>query len=233
MKRRYLLPLLAGMLCVLPLKAYAAPPRVLSRTSVEETERKCADADDFRVTYVFGDRTVTIDAASAKTWFVTRASRERMQAEEVSEENPWSGRFLIDGKECAFPEETRTENGFVTDLQGRMILSESAMYETMRLMFDQYNMRVEEGATVFYATSGRAVFFGAEPEQIAEVDPVEEFEILLTAFKNGSRDVTRHIHNEKTLADIETVSGDYIEVDAAEQMMYLYLDDDLYLSTPS
>lgn len=232
MKRRCFLPLMAGMLCLLPFRTHAAPPLALSRTAVEETDRKCADADDFCVTYVFGDRRVTIDDASAKTWFVTRASRERMQAEEAEEGKPGSGKFLIDGKECAFPEETRTENGFVTDAQGRMILSESAMYETMRLMFDQYNMRVEEGATVFYATSGRAVFFGAEPEPIAEVDLEEEFEILLTAFQNGSGDVVRTVHHEKALADIETVSGDYIEVDAAEQMMYLYLDDDLYLSTP-
>ena len=210
----------------------AAPPVTLERIPLEETGVKCAKADDFCVTYGFGDREVKIDAASARTWFVTRASLERMRAETEEDARPYSGRFLIEGRESDFPEEILLENGFVTDTAGRLIVSESAMYETLRQMFDRYNMRVEDDTTVFFATSGRAVFFGSEPEQIAEVDLEKEFAVLKKAFLEQTFDVRREIHHEHTEQNIRSVGGDYIEVDAAEQMMYFYRDGEMRLSTP-
>ena len=232
MKRKSAVFFVAGLLLACSLTAHAAPPQTLTRTTLEDTEKKCAGADDFRVTYVFGTSEVVIDSESARNWFVTRASLERMQAETEEDPKPGSGRFLIGGEECAFPEEVLTENGFVTDAEGNLIVSESAMYDSLRQIFDQYNMRVEEDTTVFYATSGRAVFFGADPEPIAEVDLDKEFDILLKAFCEGSKEVRREIHSERTRTGIDAVRGDYIEVDVAEQMMYLYLDDELRLSTP-
>ena len=229
MKRLFLFLIL---LLVPSLRVHAAPPVTLERTPLEETGLKCAGADDFCVTYGFGDREVKIDASSARTWFVTRASLERMRAETEEDAKPHSGKFLIDGREVSFPEEILLENGFVTDTEGRLIVSESAMYETLRQIFDRYNMRVEDDTTVFYATSGRAVFFGSEPEQIAEVDLEKEFAILKKAFLEQSFDLRREIHHEHVEQDIGAVGGDYIEVDAAEQMMYFYQDGEMRLSTP-
>ena len=55
----------------------AAPPAKLSRTSLQETNLKCADAGSFRVVYTFGQDTVVLDSSCAMNWYVTTVSLER------------------------------------------------------------------------------------------------------------------------------------------------------------
>ena len=119
MKRlRRLIPALlvpVFIFCVLPLRADAAPPRQLMRTSLQETDRKCAGVSGFRVTYTFGPDTVVLDGKSAMTWFVTASSSERMSKEKRGEGKERSGYFIIDGKETSYPDTVLFENGFATD----------------------------------------------------------------------------------------------------------------------
>ena len=119
----------------MPLQVQAKTPSPLSRISLEDTAVKCADLTAFDVTYTFGENEVHLNADSAMNWFVTTASLERMRDEVRGEGRERSGYFLIDGKECAFPRTTRVENGFITDENGNLILSESEMYESMQMMF--------------------------------------------------------------------------------------------------
>ncbi|MBR0163816.1 MAG: L,D-transpeptidase [Lachnospiraceae bacterium] len=220
------------LLYLCPFESRAATPSPLSRTSLEATSEKCADATAFQVTYTFGDQIVPINTDSCPNWFVTSSSLERMQKEVRGEGRERSGYFLIDGKESAFPSRYRIENGFVTDMSGNLIISESEMYETLKRLFDQYNTRVDEGTTVFYATSGRTVFFGGEPEPVSKVDLDEEFDILVEACIEGDMKAERVIYTEKVNSDVRTVGDSYVEVDMADQMLYFYLDGELIVETP-
>ena len=220
--------------CLLPFQALAAPPRQLMRTSLQETDRKCAGVSGFRVTYTFGPDTVILDGKSAMTWFVTASSSDRMSKEKRGEGKERSGYFIIGGKETTYPETVLFENGFATDEAGNLILSESAMYETLQEIFSQYNMNASTGTVVFHSTSGRTIYLnGEEPEQIAKVDMKEEFRILRDALLNKQTNVSRVVYT-KTVErnEVETVGDDYIEVDVTEQTMYMYMDGEIICETP-
>ena len=213
---------------------HAAPPARLSRISLQETNLKCADANSFLISYTFGADTVVLDGTSSINWYVTTASLERAQKEVRGEGKERTGYFLIDGKECAFPEEYRTENGFVTDMDGNLIVSESAMYETLLDMFNRYNLNAQPGTTVFQSTSGRTIYLGgAEPEQIAKVSLKKEFAFLKDVFLSRKTNESRVIYTQKVdRGEVETVGDTYIEIDCSLQHLYMYQDGELICDTP-
>ena len=214
--------------------SYAAPPSKLSRISLQETNLKCADSNAFLIAYTFGEDTVVLDGSSTMNWYVTTSSLERAQKEVRGEGKERTGYFLIDGKECAFPEEYRTENGFITDTEGNLIVSESAMYETLLDMFNRYNLNAQPGTTVFQSTSGRTIYLGGEePEQIAKVNLKKEFDVLKDVFLSQKTNESRVIYKQKVdRGEVETVGDTYIEVDCALQHLYMYEDGELICDTP-
>ena len=228
----------AAMVCGLvfgrSVPVMAAPPTRLSRISLQETNLKCADSGSFMITYTFGADTAVVDASSAMNWYVTTSSLERAQKEVRGEGKERAGYFLIDGKESAFPEEYRTENGFVTDMQGNLVVSESAMYETLQELFDRYNLNAKPGTTVFRSTSGRTIYLGGdEPEQIAKVNMKKEYEALKSAFLSQTRDEKRVIYTKKVdRGEVETVGDTYIEIDCSLQHLYMYEEGELICDTP-
>ena len=227
------LAIVAGLFS-LSLPVQAAPPTRLSRISLEETNLKCADTGAFRVVYTFGADTVVIDSEAAMNWYVTTASLDRAQKEVRGEGKERCGYFLIDGKESSFPEEYRTENGFVTDTEGNLIVSESAMYETLQDMFNRYNLNAQPGTTVFQSTSGRTIYLGgAEPEQIAKVNMKKEYQTLKNAFLARSADESRVIYTQEVdRGEVETVGDTYIEIDCSQQHLYMYDKGELICETP-
>lgn len=221
-----------GVFFLLSVTAIAAPPVKLQRVSLQDTDVKCEETADFHFKYVFGTQEVELNSKTCNTWFVTRSTATRYGAEVRGEGKTRAGYFLIAGKESAFPDNITFENGFAIDENGHLIISESAMYETLKIMFDQYNSRVEEGTTVFYSTSGRTIFFGATPEPVAKVDLDKEFSNLKKAFLAHKKDAERVVYTETVNTDVKTIGNSYIEVDMTTQHLYMYLDGELIVDTP-
>ena len=211
---------------------YAAPPVKLQRVSLQSTDSKCEETACFEFKYTFGSQEVVLNSKSCNSWFVTASTADRYAAEVKNEGKERAGYFLIDGKESLFPKNITFENGFAIDENGHLIISESAMYETLQIMFDQYNSRFEEGTTVFHSTSGRTIFFGTTPEPVANVDLDQEFLEFKKAFLEHRTDVEKVIYTEDVNTDVNTVGDSYIEVDLTTQHMYMYLDGELIVETP-
>ena len=222
-RRTAVLCLLFAVLFAVRGQALAAPP--LGEMTLQDTHEVLTDTLSFSVTYVFGANRITLDAEDAGDWLVTRANLRQMREQAQRVEEPGSGLFLINGETADFPRRIRVENGFVTDWQGRLILSERAIYTALERMMNTYNTGFSDETVVFRTSSGRVVTFqeGNRGYHPAPVDLEEEFEVLLDAIKTQSQ-AEREIYALPEDTEALSVGDTYIEIDITSQKLYYYKD---------
>ena len=201
-----------------------------SMQSVCDTYNKIAELQKFNLTYLFGTQEKTVDAAAVSEWFVTESEAGKAQKERKQRNNPGSGLFIVNGEENSFPEDYKVENGFVTDAQGHLLISEAAMYAFLQEMFQQYD--TIGSSRQFHATSGRnvAVEGGTYGN---EIDLNEEFSYLKNAFMTGKSGQRTPQYVTKALEQgTDDIGGTYIEIDMKDQKLYYYEDRKLMITMP-
>ena len=201
-----------------------------SMQSVCNTYSKIAKLQSFNMTYLFGTQKKDIDAAAISGWFVTQPELEKVRKEKKQKSNPGSSLFIAAGKEIPFPEDYRIENGFVTDAQGQLLISEAAMYSFLQEMFGQYDTI---GSTrQFQATSGRNITV-AGGTYGNEIDLAEEYSYLKNAFMSGKSGQRIPQYIAQALEQgTDDIGGTYIEVDMKDQKLYYYENRKLLVTMP-
>ncbi|MCR4901721.1 MAG: L,D-transpeptidase [Butyrivibrio sp.] len=84
---------------------------------------------------------VTVTSSVAWEFLVTRDNYDDYRQEVSTKKQPWLGYFICNGAECALPseEEVIYENDFVTDDDGNLYLSCSAIYDFASDLCDKYD----------------------------------------------------------------------------------------------
>ena len=201
-----------------------------SMQSVCDTYSKIAELQNFKLTYLFGTQKKDIDATAISGWFVTQPELDKVRRERKQRNNPGSGLFIAAGQEISFPKDYRIENGFATDAEGNLLISEAAMYSFLQEMFGQYDTI---GSTrQFQATSGRNVTVEGGTYG-NEIDLGEEFSYFKNAFMNGKSGQRIPQYTVKALEQgADDIGGTYIEIDMMDQKLYYYEDRKLLITMP-
>ncbi len=207
-----------------------------AENSIVSTYDKIKKVCEPIITYKFGDEKVPVDISIVSDFLVTDDNIESCRNEKASSKTDnGSGLFIIDGKETALPESTDLldENGFYTDKDGNLILSESAMYLSVDKLCKKYDtigserkFKTADGdtATVSGGTYGNEIDEKAEFDYLIKTytsdrnsdAQVHEPEYTKTAFSKGSNDI-----------------GDtYVEIDLDEQRLYYFEGGKLIITTP-
>ena len=198
--------------------------------SIMKTADKLQKLQDFDVIYVFGDEQTEVSASVVSGWIVTEQQMKQAQAEEVSGNKPGSGWFLAAGKEIRFPSDARSENGFATDAEGNLLVSESAMYADLQKICEPYNT---VGKTRnFSATSGRMVNISGGTYGNA-IDLPGEFVYLKNALIAHKKERhTPEFSKQARATGSNDIGNTYIEIDMGEQRLYYYEESRLVITMP-
>ncbi len=198
--------------------------------SVTKTFDKLQKLQKLDVTYLFGDEQTEVAAAAVSDWIVTDAQKKQAQAERVSRNKPGSGLFLAAGKEIRFPDDPGEENGFITDADGNLLVSESAMYAYLEKICAPYDT---VGKTRnFSSTSGRKVDVSGGTYG-NEIDLSDEFAYLKNAFIAQKKEThTPTFSKQARAAGSDDIGNTYIEIDMREQRLYYYENKRMIITMP-
>ena len=177
-----------------------------------------------------GDEQKEVAAAAVSDWIVTDAQKKQAQAERVSRNKPGSGLFLAAGKEIRFPDDPGEENGFITDADGNLLVSESAMYAYLEKICAPYDT---VGKTRnFSSTSGRKVDVSGGTYG-NEIDLSDEFAYLKNAFIAQKKEThTPTFSKQARAAGSDDIGNTYIEIDMREQRLYYYENKRMIITMP-
>lgn len=119
---------------------------------------------------------------------------------------------------------------FLTDEEGNLLLAEGAIESFVEELADSYNTLGTE--RTFHATRGDTVTveggtYGNKLNQKAEIKYLKE------AFAEKKEEIRVPEYLEEAFVRGKNdIGGTYIEIDMTEQMMYYYVDSEIYVETP-
>lgn len=196
--------------------------------SVKRTYEKISKVQDTGITYMFGNQEIAIDGSFIGDAIVTQDQVQDMSAQKPKKKQPGSGLFICGGEEVSFPKEYHNENGFIVDSKGNLIISESALYESVNELCGQYN--TVGGVRNFVNYAGKTIEVGGGTYG-NKIDSSKEFDYLISSIIAGTKE-THEPAYEQLAAEQgdDDIGNTYIEISIEDQHLYYYQDGVLVLN---
>lgn len=197
--------------------------------SVKKTYDKVSEVQETGIVYKFGDQEISFDGSFVSEAIVTKEQATDMSLQKAKKNQPGSGMFIIDGQEASFPKEYSEENGFVVDSSGNLIISESALYESVQELCGQYS--TVGGVRSFTTSLGETIKVEGGTYG-NKIDNDKEFEYLISSILEGTKE-THEPSYEQLAAEQGTddIGDTYVEISISDQHIYYYKDGELVLDS--
>ncbi|MCR5770169.1 MAG: L,D-transpeptidase/peptidoglycan binding protein [Butyrivibrio sp.] len=195
--------------------------------SVKKTYEKISKLQDTGIVYKFGSQEIEFDGSFISDAIVTEEQLEDMSSQKTRKSEPGSGEFISGGEEVSFPKSYSIENGFIVDYAGNLILSESALYESMQELCGQYD--TVGAARSFISNDGDTIKVNGGTYG-NKIDNDKEFEYLISSILSGTKETHEPFYEQLAAEQGTDDIGDtYVEISIDDQHLYYYKDGELVL----
>lgn len=199
-------------------------------SSLSDTFSKIDILQNTGIVYKFSDTTLPIDGSVVSKWIITESNFQAASEEKKMKSRQGSGLFIAGDKEISFPQDYKIENGFVTDQDGNILVSEDAMYSFIESLCNKYDTVGTDRKFLTSQGDNITVSGGTYGNQI---DKTSEFEYLRDSFlKHKGGEHIPQLLKSSGILQPDDIGRTYIEIDLTKQRLYYYQDGKLMLTMP-